>query len=146
MCMCEVFLGFGTGTIIALEQTAVLAASEHNNYASTLALLGLSGSIGGAIGNSISGAIWTNTLPNKLQVFLPEETKPRWEEIYESLAVQLSFETGSATRIAIERAYAIAQRNMLIAGISIMAVTVVWVLLIKDIRVKGRNDTKGLLF
>ncbi|KAJ6133472.1 major facilitator superfamily domain-containing protein [Penicillium samsonianum] len=146
MCMCEVFLGFGTGTIIALEQTAVLAASEHDNYASTLALLGLSGSIGGAIGNSISGAIWTNTLPNKLQELLPDETKPRWNEIYESLPVQLSFETGSTTRIAIERAYAIAQRNMLVAGISIMAVTVVWVLLIKDIRLKERNDTKGLLF
>ena len=144
--MCEVFLGFGTGTIIALEQTAVLAASEHDNYASTLALLGLSGSIGGAIGNSISGAIWTNTLPNKLQEFLPTETKPQWNEIYESLPVQLSFDIGSTTRNAIEHAYAIAQRDMLIAGISIMAVTVVWVLLIKDIRMKERNDTKGLLF
>ncbi|KAJ5915992.1 major facilitator superfamily domain-containing protein [Penicillium tannophilum] len=146
MCMCEVFLGFGTGTIIALEQTAVLAASEHDNYASTLALLGLSGSIGGAIGNSISGAIWTNTLPNKLKEFLPTEAKPRWNEIYESLPVQLSFDIGSTTRNAIEHAYAIAQRDMLIAGISIMAVTVVWVLMIKDIRMKERNDTKGLLF
>ncbi|KAJ5540389.1 major facilitator superfamily domain-containing protein [Penicillium frequentans] len=146
ICMCEVFLGFGTGTIIALEQTAVLAASEHDNYASTLALLGLSGSIGGAIGNSISGAIWTNTLPNKLKEFLPTEAKPRWNEIYESLPVQLSFDIGSTTRNAIEQAYAIAQRDMLIAGISIMAVTVVWVLLIKDIRMKERTDIKGLLF
>ncbi|KAF5859217.1 hypothetical protein ETB97_003176 [Aspergillus alliaceus] len=146
MCMCEVFLGFGTGTIIALEQTAVLAASEHENYASVLAVLGLSGSIGGAIGSSISGAIWTNTLPNKLKEYLPEETKSQWYEIYESLSVQLSFEVGTPTRNAIERAYALAQRNMLIAGVSIMAITIAWVLLIKDIRVKGRTDTKGLLF
>ncbi|THC96630.1 hypothetical protein EYZ11_003880 [Aspergillus tanneri] len=102
ICLCEVLIGLGSGTIVALEQTAVLAASEHNDYASMLALLGLCGNIGGAIGNSISGAIWTNTLPNKLREFLPDETRPRWNEIYESLTVQLSFEVGSATPFGIQ--------------------------------------------
>ena len=146
LCMCEVFLGLGTGTIIALEQTAVLAASEHDNYASTLALLGLTGNIGGAIGNSISGAIWTNTFPNKLRELLPQDIQSQWNDIYESLPMQLSFAVGSPTRDAIVNAYASAQRDMLIAAIAFMTLTIGWVLLIKDIRVKEKTHTTGTLF
>ncbi|KAE8418846.1 major facilitator superfamily domain-containing protein [Aspergillus pseudocaelatus] len=146
ICLCEVLIGLGTGTIIALEQTAVTTASEHNDYASMLALLGWVGSIGGAIGNSISGAIWTNTLPQKLREFLPEDMKSQWKEINDSLYVQLSYEVGSPTRVAIERAYAVSQRNMLIAGIAFMALTIVWVMGIKDVRVKGRDNKGRVLF
>ncbi|KAK1142540.1 hypothetical protein N8T08_007515 [Aspergillus melleus] len=138
MCMCEVFIGFGGGTIILLEQIAVIAASSHNDYASMLASLALFGNIGSAIGNSISGAIWTNTLP--------AETRDKWEEIANSLDVQLSYEMGSATREAINHAYAVRQRNMSIAGTPVMALTMVWVFMIKDIRVKGMNHVKGVVF
>ena len=146
MCMCEVFIGFGGGTIILLEQIAVMAASSHNDYASMLAFLALFGNIGGAIGNSISGAIWTNTLPVVLQNSLPAETRDKWEEIANSLDVQLSYEMGSATREAINHAYAVSQRNMLIAGTAVMALTMVWVFMIKDIRVKGMDHVKGVVF
>ncbi|KNG91630.1 siderophore iron transporter mirB [Aspergillus nomiae NRRL 13137] len=131
---------------ICLCETAVTTATEHNDYASMLALLGWVGSIGGAIGNSISGAIWTNTLPQKLREYLPDDTKAQWKEINDSLYVQLSYEVGSPTRVAIERAYAVSQRNMLIAGIAFMALTVVWVLGIKDVRVKGRDNKGRVLF
>ena len=145
ICMCEVFIGVGGGVMILCQQVAVMAASEHENYASMLALLSLFGSIGGAVGNSVSGAIWTNTLPQKLQELLPSDVVSQWEDIYDSLDIQLSYPVGSVTREAIIQAYALAQRNMLIAGTAVMALSLVWVFMIKNIRLIDPS-LQGMLF
>lgn len=145
ICMCEVFIGMGGGVMILVMQVAVLAASEHEEYAAMLALLSLFGNIGGAVGNSVSGAIWTNTLPRMLQTYLPEDTVSQWADIYDSLDIQLSYPVGSATRDAIIQAYAMAQRNMLIAGTAIMALSLVWVFLIKNIKLID-TSLGGMLF
>lgn len=111
-----------------------------------LALLSTFGNLGGAVGASVSGAIWTNTLPQKLRELLPAETKDQWEEIYESLDVQLSYPVGSETRIAIQNAYAWSQRNMMIAGTAVMVLSIAWVLMMKNIKVKDNKDVRQVLF
>lgn len=146
MCMCQIFLAVGGGTFILIEQVAVLAASKHNEYAAMLALLSTFGNLGGAVGSSVSGSIWTNTLPVKLREYLPADTRDQWSTIYESLDVQLSYPVGSDTRIAIQKAYAISQRNMMIAGTSIMALSVAWVLMVKNIKVKKNTDVSQIIF
>lgn len=146
ICMCQVFMGLGGGTMILVMQVAVMAASSHGDYAAMLALLSLFGNIGGAVGNSISGAIWTNTLPQKLQELLPAESLADWRDIYESLDVQLSYPVGSATRDAIIAAYAVAQRNMLIAGTAIMALSIGWALLMKNLKLKELDHMVGVVF
>ncbi|PYI19531.1 siderophore iron transporter [Aspergillus violaceofuscus CBS 115571] len=146
MCMCQIFLAVGGGTLILIEQVAVLAASSHEEYAAMLALLSTFGNIGGAVGSSVSGAIWTNTLPQKLRQYLPADTLDQWEEIYESLDVQLSYPVGSETRIAIQNAYASSQRNMMIAGTALMGLSIAWVLMIKNIKIKENKDVSKVLF
>ncbi len=146
MCMCQIFLAIGGGTMILIEQIAVLAASSHEQYASMLALLSVFGNVGGAVGSSVSGAIWTNILPVKLREYLPAETRDSWAEIYEDLDVQLSYPVGSATRTAIQYAYASTQRYMMIAGTSLMGLAIVWVLLMKNIKVSSNNDVAKVLF
>nr|ODN94626.1 siderophore iron transporter MirB [Cryptococcus depauperatus CBS 7855] len=144
--MCQVFTAFGGGTMIDCQQVAVVAAASHNDAAAVLALLGLFGSVGGAIGNSVSGAIWTNTLPKALRSYLPEESLGDWKAIYDSLDTQLSYPVGSETRTAIINAYAEAQSRMLIASISIMALSLIWIFVIKNIRVTDIQQAKGVLF
>ncbi|KAE8152268.1 major facilitator superfamily domain-containing protein [Aspergillus avenaceus] len=146
MCMCEIFLGISGGTMILIEQVAVLAASKHEDYAAMLALLSLFGNLGGSVGNSISGAIWTNTFPAKLRGLLPDADKDKWEDIYGSLDVQLSYPVGSEVRNAINSAYALSQRDMLIAGTAIMALSIGWVFMIRNIRVKDNDGVKKVLF
>ncbi|PYI31847.1 MFS general substrate transporter [Aspergillus indologenus CBS 114.80] len=146
MCMCQIFLAVGGGTLILIEQVAVLAASSHEEYAAMLALLSTFGNIGGAVGSSVSGAIWTNTLPQKLRQYLPADTLDQWEEIYESLDVQLSYPVGSETRIAIQNAYASSQRNMMIAGTALMGLSIAWVLMMKNIKIKENKDVSKVLF
>jgi hypothetical protein len=77
---------------------------------------------------------------------LPEDALESLEEITGSLDVQLSYEVGSPTRIAIEGAYEFAQKRMLIAGTSIMALCMVWVFLIRNYNVKKIQQTKGMVF
>ncbi|KAL4967073.1 siderophore iron transporter mirB [Aspergillus stella-maris] len=146
MCMCQIFLAVGGGTMILIEQVAVLAASDHEDYAAMLALLSTFGNIGSAVGSSVSGAIWTNTLPEKLREYLPAETKSQWSDIYDSLDVQLSYPVGSATRTAIQNAYATSQRYMMIAGTAIMGLSLVWVFIMKNIIVKDSKDVSKVLF
>lgn len=142
----QVLISIGGSAFTLVEQVAVLAAGSHNDAAGMLALLGLSGYFGGAIGNSVSGAIWTNTLPSALQSLLPAEALPDWEEIYESLEVQLSYDVGTDVRTAISLAYAQAQTRMLIAGTAIMGMALVSILLIKNIKVSDIEQVKGVLF
>lgn len=146
ICMCQIFLAVGGGTLILIEQVAVLAASRHEDYAAMLALLSTFGNLGGAVGSSVSGAIWTNTLPQKLRELLPAETKDQWAEIYESLDVQLSYPVGSETRIAIQNAYAWSQRNMMIAGTAVMGLSIAWVLMMRNIKIKDNKDVRQVLF
>ncbi|OQE16354.1 hypothetical protein PENFLA_c028G05544 [Penicillium flavigenum] len=146
MCMCQIFLAVGGGTFILIEQVAVLAAASHEDYAAMLALLSTFGNIGGAVGSSVSGAIWTNTLPGKLRENLPAELKDQWETIYESLDAQLSYPVGSPARTAIQNAYAFSQRNMMIAGTAVMGLSIAWVLMMRNIKVQSNKDLSKVLF
>lgn len=143
--MCQIFIAFAGGTMIICQQVAVLAASDHNNAASALAFLNTFGNMGGALGSSISGAIWTNSMPGALQKYLPESALGDWETIYDSLDEQLSYAKGTPVRDAIIKAYAMAQTRMLTAGTAIMALSLVWMFLIKDIKLT-KQQTKGVLF
>lgn len=144
--MCEIFIAFAGGTMIIGQQIAVMASAAHSDVAAVLAILGLFGYMGGAVGNSISGAVWTHTLPGALRRLLPDDVKGDWETIYDDLEVQLSYPVGSATRSAIMDAYAETQSRMLVAGTAIMALALVWVVMLKDIRLTDVKQVKGLLF
>ncbi|KAM3551288.1 hypothetical protein ARSEF4850_007944 [Beauveria asiatica] len=65
--MCQMLMSLGRGVIIGGQQVSVVATVSHDEVASAMAVLSLIATIGGAIGNRISGGIWTNTLPDKLQ-------------------------------------------------------------------------------
>jgi MFS family permease len=144
--MCQIFLSMGGSVIILCEQLAVLAAGDHQHVAALLALLYVVGNIGGAVGNSISGAIWTNTFGQALARYLPEDAQSSLEDIYSSLETQLSYEWDSPERIGIQNAYAYAQQRMLIAGTAIMALCFVWIFLIKNLNLAKIHQTRGNVF
>lgn len=146
MIMCQIFISIGGSTLILCQQIGVMSVAEHNDVASVLALLGLAGNMGGAVGNSISGAIWTHTFPQALLDVLPEDVIGDWESIYDSLEMQLSYERGTPARDAIMQAYAVTQKRMLIAGTAIMALSLVWMFMIKNVNLKGNKQVKGVVF
>ncbi|PSN59751.1 putative siderophore-dependent iron transporter [Corynespora cassiicola Philippines] len=145
--MCEIFISIGGSVFILLVQLAVLAAVDHQHIAAVLALLYVSGSIGGAIGSTISGTIWTNTFLKELMRNLPESAQADALTIYASLPAQLAYPVGSPERLAIQEAYGYGQARMLAAGVGIFGLSFIWMFLIRNHDVsKKTGQTKGIVF
>ncbi|KAL4875691.1 major facilitator superfamily domain-containing protein [Aspergillus karnatakaensis] len=144
--MCQIFISIGGSIFIIIEQLSILAAVDHQHVATVLALLNVVGTVGGAMGNTISGAIWTNTFRKALSRSLPASALPDLELIYEDLDTQKGFPVGSVTRVAIQKAYGYAQTRMLAAGTGIMALAIVWTVMIRNINVREVAQVKGVVF
>ncbi|RWA03915.1 hypothetical protein EKO27_g11190 [Xylaria grammica] len=143
---CQVLISIGGSVFIIVEQLAILSAVEHRDVASALGLLNVVGTVGGSIGATISGSIWTNTFEPALERYLPASALPNLEDIYGDLTTQLSYPVGSATRLAIQNAYAYAQTRMLAAGTGIMGLGLIWMLLFRNIDVRKVEQVKGMVF
>ncbi|KPM40487.1 Siderophore iron transporter mirB [Neonectria ditissima] len=144
--MCEVFISIGGSVFILVMQLAVLAAVDHQHVAAALAVLFVFGTVGGAVGRTISGTIWTNTFQKALIRNLPAEALPQLALIYSDITTQLSYPVGSVTRLAIQKSYGYAQTRMLAAGTGIMVLSFIWMLLLENINVKKMKQTKGVVF
>ncbi|KAL4804591.1 major facilitator superfamily-domain-containing protein [Aspergillus unguis] len=144
--MCQIFISIGGSIFIIVEQLAILAAVDHQHVATALALLNVVGTIGDAMGSTISGAIWTNTFQKALAKDLPASELPNLETIVGDLSTQISYPVGSAARLAIQNAYGYAQTRMLAAGTGIMALCFIWTLMIRNINVGKIAQVKGTVF
>ena len=141
--MCQIFTAFAGGTLVICWQIAAMAASKHENIATILAVENMFANIGGAIGSTISAAIWTSTFPAALQRFLPQEDLSKLNKIYLDIPTQLSYPLGSPTRNAIALAYDEGQKWMLTAGVVVSVFTIFCVAVWRDIKVKDFKQTKG---
>ncbi|PVH77133.1 putative transporter [Cadophora sp. DSE1049] len=148
--MCQVFNGIGTGIWATCAQLAVMASVSHQEVAVAIALWGMFGSIGAAIGQAIAGALWTNILPKELYKALPEESKNLTATIYSSFVIQQDYPVGTVIRDAIIVAYADVQRKMVVAGSAFMPVCVLAIVLWKrmDVRKmeKEKTQSKGTIW
>ncbi|KIW74896.1 hypothetical protein Z517_11666 [Fonsecaea pedrosoi CBS 271.37] len=145
--MCQILIAVGGAIFIIVQQIAILAAADHQHVAAVLALLYVVGNVGGAVGNTISGAIWTNTFADALARYLPADISPTdLADIYNSLDVQLSYAKGSPERRGIQHAYGYAQARMLAVGTGIMGLSLIWMFLIRNINVKKVAQVRGTVF
>ncbi|KAI0809564.1 major facilitator superfamily protein [Xylaria sp. FL0064] len=141
----EILYAFAGGACVICEQVAVMAAAAHQEVAVVLAIEGLFSSVGGGIGGTVAGAIWTGVFPQKLLELLPPETKDQWATIYGDLATQISYPVGSPTHTAIVKAYDAALRNMFIAATTITVLGLVSVIAWRDIKLKNFKQVKGIV-
>jgi len=144
--MCQIFVALSSGTLVVCVEMAVMAVAQHGQIAALIALISLAANIGGAVGSAVSGAIWTNTLPRYLALYLPESAQGELDAIYGSLDVQLSHAVGGEVRNAIVRAYGVAQQRMCIAGTSVLVSNLAWVYMWKNVRVSEVEQVKGTVW
>lgn len=140
--MTQIFIAFGGGGLVICEDMAVMAAVPHENIASMLALIGLFSSIGGAIGQAISGAIYTSKFPAALDKALPGNATLN-AALYGSLTTQLSYPFGSPERTAIIHAYDEAMWYLTIAGTVFLVPCFLFIIIWKDFKVKELRQVKG---
>ena len=144
--MCQIFVAIGGGTMSFLTQLAVMAVVSHQDTAAVLAILGTVTSIGGAVGLAISGAIWTNTLPEQLAESLPPSIKNQSATIFGSLTNQTQWPRGSPERDGIIESYAYTQKILCLAATCISAGALILVFGLRDVKLKEvKQPVKGLV-
>jgi MFS family permease len=142
--MCNILVNFGFGILMLTVEIGILAAAAAQQYfAISIALLNLFCYIGTAVGYTISAAIWQGTLPEKLALYLPPESQGNLTTIYSSIEMQLAYEWGSPTRLAIQHAYGDTWQYLLISGVAVWVVGFVAMLVWKNMNVKGVKQNKG---
>ncbi|KAK4864421.1 hypothetical protein LT330_009949 [Penicillium expansum] len=115
--MCQIFIAFGGGTLVIGDEMAVMAAADRDSVPLMIAIISLSSSFGGAIGYAVAVAIYSNTFPQALLSALPDSAKAEYAAIYAGgSAAQLLHPPGSATRNAINYAWAYSQKYECIAA------------------------------
>lgn len=143
--MCQIFIAFAGGTLVIGEQMAVMAAADRDGVPLMLALVGLSSSLGGAIGYAVAGAIYTNTFPDALLRALPEADKGNFSTIYlGGTTTQMSYPVGSATRDAINYAYGYSQKYECIAATACLVLGFPFIAMWKNYNV-DKKQNKGTL-
>jgi MFS family permease len=141
--MSQIFIAFGGGALIICEEMAVMAAAPHENVAGMLALIGVFSSVGGAIGQAISAAIYTNKFPIALNKYLGTANMTLNAQLYGSLPAQLSFPVGTVQRTAVIHAYGDAQWYLTIAGTIALVPCFVFIAMWQDFKVKELRQVKG---
>ncbi|KAK7403516.1 hypothetical protein QQX98_010694 [Neonectria punicea] len=139
----QVLNGLGTGILAACGQLAVMSPVTHQQIAVVVALWGMFGSIGAAVGYAIAGALWNNILPKELYSRLPEESKNMTATIFGDLAVQISYLDGTPEREVIVGAYAVVQKKMVIAGCCFVPLCLASIYVWRNINVKKMEVEKG---
>lgn len=144
--MCEILIALAGGTIVMVEPIAIMDFVPRRHVAIGLVLLSMATIVDGAIGSSISGAIWTILMPSKLENYLPDELKSEALHIYGDLTKQISYEWGTPARYAIVLAYGETQKIMIVTLLVGLAGPILWVYLMKNHKLREKSQTKGVVF
>ncbi|KAF3074718.1 Siderophore iron transporter 1 [Trichoderma lentiforme] len=128
--------GAGTGMISIIAQTAVQAVTPRQDVASVTTLYEVAGAIGGAVGNAISGIVWTALLLSRLRANLPATAQSAAVEIQNSFLVASSYLPGSSERIAIDKSYTEVMHVLLIVALAVLSVPFIAMFGMENIRLK----------
>ena len=143
----QVLIGVGGSMIHLPAQLGVQASASHQDVASATAIFLTILEIGGAVGNAISGAIWTNSVPEKLARYLPPETKDQAEAIYGNISLAATgWPMGNPTRIAINRAYQETMTKMLKVAVCVAVPVVILSFFMEDYKLDEMDQqVKGVV-
>ncbi|KAF2733942.1 siderochrome-iron transporter-like protein Sit1 [Polyplosphaeria fusca] len=129
----QILLGIAGGFCPYPAQASIQAATRHEHVAVITGIYLASYNIGSALGNTVSGAIWTQVLPGELESRLGNATLAA--EWYGSpLGLILTNPPGTPARDAVIASYQHVQRLLCITGICVCAVLIFFSLVIRNPR------------
>ncbi|KAF3388423.1 Siderophore iron transporter mirB [Penicillium rolfsii] len=144
--MCQIFVALAGGTLVIGQDMAVMSAADHTGVPMMLSILGLFASLGGAAGNAVASAIYTNVFPKTLIANLPVGSKADWSNIYiGGYLSQMEYPMGSAIRTAINIAWGDAQMYTCIVTTAAVALGLPCIAIWKNISVDKKQQPPGIV-
>jgi MFS transporter, SIT family, siderophore-iron:H+ symporter len=130
----QVLLGFAGGLFPYPAQASIQAATKHEHVAVITGLYLATYNVGSALGGAISGTIWTNVLPQKLEETLaPFGNATLAGATYaDPFTIASMYPAGTPVRGAIVEAYQHAQRLLCITGICICTLLIAFSICLRD--------------
>ncbi|KAB8225858.1 major facilitator superfamily domain-containing protein [Aspergillus novoparasiticus] len=139
----KALIGIGRGFYQTASQVSAQAVVTKQELSVVTAVFFASMGVGGAIGTSISGAIWRNNLPTKLRKYLPEELKPQAMAIFQSIVTAKKYAKGTPAREAIDRSYRETQRLLAIGGLCAVSPMLIVMFFLKNVHLDKRDNVVG---
>ncbi|OJJ04490.1 hypothetical protein ASPVEDRAFT_152837 [Aspergillus versicolor CBS 583.65] len=136
-------IGIGRGFYQTAAQVSVQAKVSRGDVSVVTAVFFAAMSVGAAIGTSVAGAIWRNTLPEKLSQHLPAEYKDQAGAIFSSIVVAQEYEVGTPVREAIDTAYRGSQRLLAIAALASLVPMLVIMFFLENVKLDERTTAVG---
>lgn len=142
----QVLTGIGGGTINVPAQVGLQAACAHQDVAIATAMFLTFTSIGGAVGNAVTGAIWANLLPGYLETNLAGTSAAgNVTDIYGNYFNALAFPMGTLERDRINASYSQVYRIQLIVACCMAIPMIPLGLMMRNINLRDVDlaNTKG---
>ncbi|ODO10341.1 hypothetical protein I350_00936 [Cryptococcus amylolentus CBS 6273] len=135
----EVILGIAGGLFPYPTQVLIQSAVSHERTATVTSLYLASYSVGSALGNTIAGAIWTNTMPSHLlnalnRYSVSDASTLAASAFADPVTITTNYPPGTPVREAVGEAYREVQRYLTITGICLSTVIVGIALLLRNPR------------
>ena len=138
--MSQVIGGIGGGFTTLSAQLGVQAVVDHQDIAIVTAVFLTITQIGGAVGGSVSGAVWTTFLPRKLSKYLPNADSSEISKIFGSMSAAIAYEPGSVERLGIDRAYFEVQKSLNIIALIGLLPCLLCGLMMQNVRLSVDED------
>lgn len=136
----QIALGIGGGMVNVPAQLGIQASVSHGDVAAATAIFLAIVEIGGAVGQAISGAVWTANIPKKLAQYLPPAAQADAAKIFGDLTVAAGYPARSPERIAINRSYQETMNILLIIAACLCAPLMPLSLLMRNYRLRGMDQ------
>ncbi|OJT02311.1 Siderophore iron transporter 3 [Trametes pubescens] len=112
----QILQGIGGGFAAVCSQVGAQASVPHVDVAMVTAVVLLWTEIGGSVGSAVAGAIWTNTMPDKLAAHLPTLSETEIATLFGSITSVMALPFDDPVRVGVIGAYGDTMRVMLIAA------------------------------
>ncbi|KAF2686870.1 siderochrome-iron transporter-like protein Sit1 [Lentithecium fluviatile CBS 122367] len=130
----QVLLGIAGGFFPYPAQVSIQAAVKHEHLAVITGIYLASYNIGSALGNAVSGAIWTNVIPSELNSRIANSTNAaEWYASPLTMVPPLgNYPPGTSQRDAAIAVYKDVQRLLCITGICLCVLLIFFACVIRD--------------
>ena len=135
-------LGFAGGLFPYPAQASIQAATQHEHLAVITGLFLACYNVGSALGNTVSGAIWTQVLPTQLEKNLNGfGNSTLVSATYASpFVIVASYPVGTNIRAGIINAYQYTQRLLCITGICLCVPLIAFSFCLRDPRLPDEQS------